>query len=80
MEIQDNGEGTVKTKIRKDTGKYLSKNVQSMAETEQMSLFANAVDPVLEELGNKLQAIDPNTLSPMQALLLIDEWKKLLDQ
>ena len=45
-----------------------------------MSLFANAVDPVLEELGNKLQAIDPNALSPMQALLLIDEWKKLLDQ
>ena len=80
LEIQNNGEGTVKTKIRKDTGKYLSKNVQSMAETEQMSLFANAVDPVLEELGNKLQAIDPNALSPMQALLLIDEWKKLLDK
>ena len=51
-----------------------------MAEREQMSLFTNAVDPVLEELSNKLQAIDPNALTPMQALLLIDEWKKLLDQ
>ena len=74
------GDGTVKTKVRKDTGKYLLKNVQSMAEREQMSLFTNAVDPVLEELSNKLQAIDPNALTPMQALLLIDEWKKLLDQ
>ena len=80
LEIQNNGEGTIKTKVRKDTGKYLLKNVQSMVEREQMSLFANALDPVLEELGNKLQAIDPNALSPMQALLLIDEWKKLLDQ
>ena len=80
LEIQDNGDGTVKTKVRKDTGKYLLKNVQSMAEREQMSLFTNAVDPVLEELSNKLQAIDPNALTPMQALLLIDEWKKLLDQ
>ena len=80
LEIQDNGDGTVKTKARKDTGKYLLKNIQSMAEREQMSLFTNAVDPVLEELSNKLQAIDPNALTPMQALLLIDEWKKLLDQ
>ena len=45
-----------------------------------MSLFTVATDPVLEELRNKLEAIDPNKLSPMQALLLIDEWKKLLDQ
>ena len=30
LEIQNNGEGTVKTKARKDTGKYLLKNVQSI--------------------------------------------------
>ena len=63
--------------VKKDTGKHLSYKVQPMAESDQMSLFAVATDPVLEELGNKLEAIDPNKLSPMQALLLIDEWKKV---
>ena len=80
LEIQDSCENIAQTKVRKDAGKHLSNKVQPLAETDQMSLFTVATDPVLEELRNKLEAIDPNKLSPMQALLLIDEWKKLLDQ
>ena len=80
LEIQDSSENVAQTKVRKDAGKHLSNKVQPLAETDQMSLFADATDPVLEELRNKLEAIDPNKLSPMQALILIDEWKKLLDQ
>ena len=80
LEIQDSSENIAQTKVRKDAGKHLSNKVQPLAETDQMSLFTVATDPVLEELRNKLEAIDPNKLSPMQALLLIDEWKKLLDQ
>ena len=80
LEIQDNSENIAQTKVWKDAGKHLSNKVQPLAETDQMSLFAIATDPVLEELRNKIEAIDPNKLSPMQALLLIDEWKKLLDQ
>ena len=80
LEIQDSSENIAQTMVKKDTGKHLSYKVQPMAESDQMSLFAVATDPVLEELRNKLEAIDPNKLSPMQALLLIDEWKKLLDQ
>ena len=80
LEIQDSSENIAQTKVRKDAGKHLSNKVQPLAETDQMSLFAIATDPVLEELRNKIEAIDPNKLSPMQALLLIDEWKKLLDQ
>ena len=79
LEIQDSSENIAQTMVKKDTGKHLSYKVQPMAESDQMSLFAVATDPVLEELRNKLEAIDPNKLSPMQALLLIDEWKKLLD-
>ena len=79
LEIQDSSENIDQTKVRKDAGKHLSNKVQPLAETDQMSLFTVATDPVLEELRNKLEAIDPNKLSPMQALLLIDEWKKLLD-
>ena len=80
MEIQDSSESIAQTKVSKDAGKHLSTKVQPLAETDQMSLFSVATDPVLEELRNKLEAIDPNKLSPMQALILIDEWKKLLDQ
>ena len=80
LEIQDSSENIAQTKVRKDTGKHLSNKVQPLAETDQMSLFAVATDPILEELRNKIEAIDPNKLSPMQALLLIDEWKKLLEQ
>ena len=80
LEIQDSSENIAQTKVRKDAGKHLSNKVQPLAETDQMSLFTVATDPVLVELRNKLEAIDPNKLSPMQALLLIDEWKKLLDQ
>jgi DNA mismatch repair protein MutS len=80
LEIQDSSENITQTKVRKDAGKHLSNKVQPLVETDQMSLFAVATDPVLEELRNKIEAIDPNKLSPMQALLLIDEWKKLLDQ
>ena len=80
LEIQDSSENIAQTKVRKDAGKHLSNKVQPLTETDQMSLFAVATDPVLEELRNKIEAIDPNKLSPMQALLLIDEWKKLLGQ
>ena len=80
LEIQDSSENIAQTKVRKDAGKHLSNKVQPLAETDQMSLFAVATDPILEELRNKIEAIDPNKLSPMQALLLIDEWKKLLEQ
>jgi len=80
LEIQDSSENIAQTKVRKDAGKHLSNKVQPLAETDQMSLFAVATDPILEELRNKIEAIDPNKLSPMQALLLIDEWKKLLGQ
>ena len=80
LEIQDSSENIAQTKVRKDAGKHLSNKVQPLTETDQMSLFAVASDPVLEELRNKIEAIDPNKLSPMQALLLIDEWKKLLGQ
>ncbi len=85
LEIEDNSsdqglsEGISSAKVRKGATDTLTKSIDVMPETEQMSLFAQGIDPTLEELKNKIQAIDPNQLSPMQALLLIDEWKKMLD-
>ncbi|MEL0011646.1 MAG: DNA mismatch repair protein MutS, partial [Bacteroidota bacterium] len=84
LEIEDNSsdqglsKGISSAKVRKGATDTLTKSIDVMPETEQMSLFAQGIDPSLEELKNKIQAIDPNQLSPMQALLLIDEWKKML--
>ena len=72
-------EGIVRAQVRKGATESLNKKIDVMPETEQMSLFGHRIDPTLEDLKNKIQAIDPNQLSPMQALLLIDEWKKMLD-
>jgi hypothetical protein len=41
--------------------------IETTAATLQMTLFEAAIHPVVEEL----QAIDPNRLSPMEALQLV---------
>ena len=44
----------------------------------QLSIFEPA-DPRLEELKEKLSAVDVNTLSPIEALLKLNELKKLMN-
>jgi DNA mismatch repair protein MutS len=43
----------------------------------QLSIFEPA-DPRLEELKEKLSLIDVNTLSPIEALLKLNEFQKLV--
>lgn len=45
----------------------------------QLSIF-EPQDPASEELKNKLKAIDVNTLSPIEALLKLNELKKLVEK
>lgn len=45
--------------------------------TWQMSLF-NASDPVAETIKAQVESLDINSLSPVEALLKINEWKLLL--
>ena len=44
----------------------------------QMSLFMQPADPVLEELRERIDNLDPNRLSPIEALLMLTELKELL--
>ncbi|CAM3286948.1 DNA mismatch repair protein MutS [Rhodothermus bifroesti] len=47
----------------------------------QLSLFATTPpDPVTEALKERLRRIDPNRLTPIEALLLVDELKRLVMQ
>ena len=43
----------------------------------QLTLF-DAPDPKLEKIRLQLEALDINSLTPMEALLRLNEWKSML--
>jgi DNA mismatch repair protein MutS len=43
----------------------------------QMTLFGSQIDPNVETLLNKLDASDPERMTPIEALLMLSELKKL---
>jgi DNA mismatch repair protein MutS len=45
----------------------------------QMSLFQGAPDPATEELKKRLRALDPERMTPIEALLEIGELRRLID-
>ncbi|TVQ71693.1 MAG: hypothetical protein EA363_05590, partial [Balneolaceae bacterium] len=44
----------------------------------QMSLFQSEIDPNLEAVRNKLESVDPNRITPVEALMLITELRRTL--
>ena len=64
---------------KKQAAKKLSGNIEKQGAIEQMSLFNSYMDPKVETVINKLEACDPNRMSPIESLLLISELKKIID-
>ena len=73
-----NGSIEGKATQQKEAAKNLSKKVEKQEEIEQMSLFNTHIDPRVETLMNKLEATDPNRMTPIEALMLVTELKKVL--
>lgn len=47
----------------------------------QMHLFAGEPpDPVASDLKQRLEALDPDRMTPVEALLTLSEWKQLLKE
>ncbi len=46
----------------------------------QMSLFQAELDPNLEIVKNKLESVDPNRLTPIEALMLVTELRRILSR
>lgn len=46
----------------------------------QLSLFQGQADPIAEELVEKLRAMDPDRMTPIEALLQLSELRRLVDQ
>jgi len=75
-----NGSLEGKASAQKDAAKNLSDKIEKQDEIEQMNLFATHVDPRLETVLNKLEASDPNRMTPIEALMMITELKKIVDK
>ncbi len=71
-----NGEAPKKKKAASN----LSSKLEKQEEIEQMSLFGSMSDPRVETLLNKLEACDPNRMTPVESLLLLSELKRLAEQ
>jgi DNA mismatch repair protein MutS len=64
---------------KKEASKNLSQKVEKQPEISQMSMFQTHVDPRIETLLNKLEATDPNRMTPIEALMLLTELKRLAE-
>jgi len=52
----------------------------SKSEVHQLSLFSYPAEPWVEELKNEIQLIDPEHITPFEALKKIAEWKNLINK
>ncbi|MCM8822980.1 MAG: DNA mismatch repair protein MutS [Candidatus Omnitrophica bacterium] len=51
----------------------------SSGEKHQLSLFNIQIDPLLEDLKNEIKNLNPDEITPVQALQKIYQWKKMFE-
>jgi len=75
-----NKNGSVESRAgsQKAAAREMTQKVEKQEEIEQMSLFSNHIDPRMETLMNKLEAVDPNRMTPIEALMLVTELKRVM--
>jgi DNA mismatch repair protein MutS len=62
----------------KEPKKNIKNSLKELPKKAQVQIFEAAQDPALERLKNMLKKIDINTLSPIEALMKLNELKNLL--
>jgi len=79
LDVSHNGESEItrKTAGKKKAAAATSKNVEKQEQLPQMTLFGSSIDPNTETILNKLEASDPERMTPIDALLLLSELKRL---
>lgn len=63
---------------QKAAARKMAESIDVQPEIAQMNLFANHMDPKFETLMNKLDAVDPNRITPIEALMLVTELKRVI--
>ena len=64
-------------KLEKDHSSEALNGIKSTKEDMQMSFF-NLDDPLLEEIKDEILSLDINTITPMEALMKLNEIKRML--
>jgi DNA mismatch repair protein MutS len=67
-------------KKKKEAVKKAAKEMDKQGQITQPSLFQTQIDPNIEVLMDKLEACDPNRMTPIESLMLVSELKKLVDK
>ncbi len=82
LDVSHHGEnGAVrKTAAKKEAARQTVQQVERQEALPQMSLFNTQIDPNVETLLNKLEAADPERMTPIEALILVSELKRLGQQ
>ncbi len=80
LDITDSN-GTLEEGAKKKAvaAKKAAKNMDKQEQIDQMSLFQTQLDPRIEQLIDKLEASDPNRMTPIESLMLVSELKKLVE-
>jgi DNA mismatch repair protein MutS len=79
LDVSHEGNGAIKkTAAKKEAAKKTTKEVKNQEQIPQMTLFDTHVDPRIETVIDKLEASDPERMTPIEALLLLSELKKIV--
>ncbi|TYP94053.1 DNA mismatch repair protein MutS [Fodinibius salinus] len=65
---------------KKAAVKKAAEEMEKQGQIAQPSLFQAQLDPNTEQLIDKLEACDPNRMTPIESLMLVSELKKLVDK
>jgi DNA mismatch repair protein MutS len=79
LDVSHDGNGAIKQGVtKKEAAKRAVQSVESQGQLPQMTLFGSQMDPNVETLLNKLDASDPERMTPIEAMLLLSELKRLV--
>jgi DNA mismatch repair protein MutS len=79
LDVSHEGNGAIgKSVKKKEAARKAVQQVETQAQLPQMTLFGSQVDPNVETLLTKLEASDPERMTPIEALLMLSELKRLV--
>lgn len=80
LDVTDSN-GTLEEGARKKKAavKKAAQEIDKQEQITQPSLFQTQLDPNTERLIDKLEACDPNRMTPIESLMLVSELKKLVE-
>jgi len=78
LDVSHDENGAIgKSAKKKEAARRTVQNVEKQDPLPQMTLFNSQIDPAVETLLNKLEACNPDRMTPLEALLLLSELKRL---